>query len=321
MNCPSCGAPLEDGARFCGICGSSIPEGVATASRAARTPQTPATPNTATMSAQDIWAANGVPTKEYNSLASGGYATPETVSSAASQEGFIATDEFKRAKADYKSARKKAGKSATPKIIAIAVVVLVAIIVGAIGAYTILNPQVQSLQQQLDDAQSQLGESNSTSNSSSTTTTGNSSTSNYSVLVGTWTGQLQSSAVYNCYGGQATPLTINVKSVDDVGNATVDLTLLFHGHEDPNNTSTTTTGDQAIIVEDVVLNFSSGSFSYDVDMTQYGFTDMDILKLSGTVTVSVSEVSMEAEVYSRYMISTQPSVSDIHTDEYVMQKQ
>ena len=114
-------------------------------------------------------------------------------------------------------------------------------------------------------------------------------------FVGTWTGELSSikSSYANCYGASEHPLKITIKSIDEnTGQLKADVEVLYHGHESVRTDTDSSEGDRVMEFEDL-----TGTFSRD-----------DGFELFANVDGDSSYVKIEADI-EQYSYGTRLEVS------------
>lgn len=342
MHCPNCGAQLADNQRFCPKCGTAVASGVSGQTQATQAmPGAPAgqsgQPGAEPLPANDVWSSNGMPTQAYDALSSGSYSTPDTGSAATNQGPAMSKDDFKRAKADYQMARRMAGKSHAPLIVAIVVAALLVAGASAAAVFFLvaqpaqnaqqeLQAQIDELNAQLDDADqaaanaaasSQKAEDDNADDEKATKSTG----SKYRSAVGTWKGTLLPTNDSDpCYGAEESPLQIAIKSIDDNGKAVMTVKALYHHHDEPGNAIQSSPEDMVIELKDVIVNLNNrGDFEYEVDLADYDIHEGNSrMVISGNLTVT-DKAELTASVYSQAATSTVSSYTI--TDNFEMDLQ
>lgn len=304
MNCPNCNAPLPDGVRFCSACGAPIVSGP---------------------SSEDV--AQTLPT-----------ATPAEAPGAAPSKKQL-DSELKRARAAYVEARRAAGKSYAPRVVAC--VLAAAVVAGAAGGgvWYVMDQQLKGanarsdeLQAQVDDLQGQLdalsqaqsapatpaptdqtpaSDPSSPADATSTAPTLDDAQS----LVGTWTGELaETSGTAHCYGASETPLEVTIKRVNSTtGQMTMDVSVLYHGHKDPTSDTPSADGDRVVTFEDLTSTYSEAGFTVRGDIEG---TD-DYVSITFTLERFSYGVRLAAEVESRHY---EQSLGDSTIDTYSLEK-
>ncbi|WP_455139560.1 zinc-ribbon domain-containing protein [Thermophilibacter sp.] len=253
MNCPNCGSSLKDDARFCPVCGAPIVGG----------PDAPDASRTMRAAVPER-GADEPPTKEQ------------------------AKESLRRARAAYADARRAAGKSYAPRVVA--GVLAAAVVAGAAGGgvwYVMdqrvseANARADELQAQVDDLRGQL-DALSAAQQAPVATTGPDAVADDASgeaaaeptlddaqsLVGTWTGALsETSGTAHCYGASETPLEVTIKSVNSTtGQMTLDVSVLFHGHGDLTTDAEKTDGDRVVTFEDLTTTYSESGFTVRGDI-------------------------------------------------------
>ena len=294
MNCPNCGSTLVDGTRFCPTCGAPIVGDTYV-------------PDTAQMVRRDAPERSSVevPAKEQ------------------------AKENLRRARAAYVDARRAAGKSYAPRIIA--GIVAAAVVAGAAGGgvWYVMNQRISEadaraieLQSQVDELQSQLEAASSAQQptSGSTPEAGSPASSELELddaqsLVGTWTGSLsETSGADCCYGASETPLEVTIKNVDSTnGQMTIDVSVLFHGHGSLLGDAPSTDGDRVVAFEDLTSTYSEAGFTVRGDIEG---TD-DYVSITFTPERFSYGVRLAAEVESRHY---EQSLGDSTIDTYSLEK-
>ena len=273
MRCPVCGADVPDGAKFCRACGSPV-ENVTTV----RPPVADTVPAPA-------------PRPDFEEAPS----DPK--------------EELRRAKAAYADARRAAGKSNAPKIVAACLGAALLVGAGAGATWFLMDEQARQagdrmdeLQSQLDDVSERLQEETARADAAESSagqgggqpvaTTdpaeapgagaadntgsgdeGEASLDNAQSFVGTWTGELKEvgAAYGNCFGASTHPLKITIKSINsNTGQMKADVEVLFHGHDTINDDADSVDGDHVVTFEDL-----TGTFEGDGDFELKGNIDAD----------------------------------------------
>jgi hypothetical protein len=264
--CPNCGADLRSGASQTpqpqGDSRPPMPEASSDATRRYVTP----TPS-------DSWDTVSSPGAEYDSLGTD-FQTPETVVSDGVESSEQAKADYKRAKRELKDARKRAGKSNAPKIIAIILVILLAVAGGAFASYRYFagdSSDSAASESEKDDtkkdeaAETDEASAETDSESSDAAASAQGDGDDAQALVGTWTGKLEASDGDGyCYGAQEMPLVITIESVDSANKITADIKVCFHAHEENENSVDSSPGDAYLELNDVTMTYSDGSFNYTV---------------------------------------------------------
>ena len=270
----------------------------------------------------NAWSQPASPSSEYDSLGAD-YQTPQTVVSGGVDSPEQAKEDYKRAKRELKEARKRAGKSNAPKIIA-AIVAVVLVAGGAAAAMyyfdhgNSFDPNGGQVQEQpADESSSQGTQSSSDStdktdasassaskDSSTSTTTSSSTATKENALVGTWTGELlkTSNGLLDCYGSQEMPPVLTVKSVDSAGKITADLKVCFHAHKSEDNPINSSPSDVYYEAKDITMTNSNGSFSYklDVHSIDKNYNDSDSYEIDFKFDETATTPKLTAEAYSLF---------------------
>lgn len=298
MNCPNCNAPLFGDARFCSACGTPI---VAESSD------------------------KGMPQTPFSAIPANGHAT-------GSRRDQLRSD-LRKARAAYVAARRAAGKSYAPRVVAC--VVAAAVVAGAVGGsvWYVMSQQIKGanaradeLQAQVDDLRGQLNMP-SVAQQAPTTTTGADAVADEastelalddaSSLVGTWIGTLsETSGLAHCYGASDTPLEVTVKNVNPTtGQITLDVSVLFHGHSYVSSDAAATDGDRVVTFEDLTSMYSESGFTVRGDIEG---TD-DYVRISFTPEKFSYGVRLAANVESWHLSDNTVEFGKA-TDAYVLEK-
>lgn len=357
MKCWNCGREIErGGSSFCPNCGANLAgapgakaegqekaaaqasamDDASSAAPAAGTPNTDARPampevlidqtqRYVTPLPSNAWSQPASPASEYDSLGAD-YQTPQTVVSGGVDSPEQAKEDYKRAKKELKEARKRAGKSNAPKVIA-AIVAVVLVAGGAAAAMyyfdhgNSFDPNGGQVQEQpADESSSRDSQSSSDStdptdktdasasstpkDSSTSTTGGSSNATKENALVGTWTGDLKksSSGLMDCYGSQKMPPVLTVKSVDSAGKITADLKFCYHAHASSDNPVDSSPNDAYIEADDITMTNNNGFFTYEFDMHSFNkdYDDSDSYEIKFTLDENATTPELTATATSWY---------------------
>lgn len=327
MFCTKCGSTVEEGAQFCTKCGQPTSVDDTDAREAERRAAEAAeverlrmeefgrkqqeaielererirTGQTADATAQMV-----TPVAQVLDDGNMAYLAPED------PERVAATpeDEVKKAKAAYKDAKKAAGKSSAPKVIAI--IVIVVVVAAAIaGGFWYMNQQSQAAIQEAQDqaaaaqaeadaanqraddaeaaaadaakssasassASSAAASSASSSASSSSASSDASAAGGIASYVGTWQGDLLEVTKYaaqaRCYGAEGHPLVLEITESNATGSIKANAKVLFHDHPLlTGSDASSSEGDDYIEVKDLVGTLdSSGSFKFFREFPERG---------------------------------------------------
>lgn len=288
MKCWNCGFEIErGGSAFCPNCGADLRKAPAPAGQgqngAAQRPAMPQAPGAQADQAQRYvtplpsngWDTPASPGAEYDSLGSG-YQTPETVVPGGADSPERAEEDYRRAKRELKQARKRAGKSNAPKVVAIIVAIAVVGCASAAGAYYVANGNSFQPRAEAESATSDGGaspqqesapaatEANANASNGSAATT-SAEANETDALVGTWTGTLEAAdaaGLMDCYGSQSKPPVLTVKSVDSSGKVTADLKVCYHAHESSDNAIDSSPNDTYLEADNIVMTMAGKRFSY-----------------------------------------------------------
>ena len=231
MRCWNCGQEIDrPGSAFCPNCGADLRSGVPQAPQPQGDSRPPmpeasvdATRRYVTPTPSDSWDTVSSPGAEYDSLGTD-FQTPETVVSDGVESSEQAKADYRRAKRELKDARKRAGKSNAPKVIAIILVILLAVAVGAFASYCYFaggssdstaseSKTDETKEDEAAETDDALAEADSESSDAVASTQGDGD--GEQALVGTWTSMLEASDGDGyCYGAQEMPLVITIKFVD-----------------------------------------------------------------------------------------------------------
>lgn len=270
MKCPACGAALKDGQQFCVKCGTPLDGEVVSAASAVGS-SGEAMPSVAEVPTQDAWVG-ATPSKEYDSLSSNEYSTPETVSSSSVQKGSLAEEEYERAREVYREARKKAGKSIVPKVVAGALALVLAAGVGAFISYTLMNSQLEALNNQYLALQGQYDAALTDLEMSLGAVAESPFSKGYENWDDTWEGTLNDEDAESsvlCRAGETTPPILKVTGVTTEGVATGELTVTFHNHSTPSTAVSSCEGD-VTLTEEIEFQLDDLSFTHDFDISSTG---------------------------------------------------
>lgn len=263
MRCPVCGSDVPGGAKFCRACGSPVEDATTVRRPVADTVPAPAP----------------APRPGYEEAA------PDP------------QEELSRAKAAYADARRAAGKSNAPKIVAACLGAALLVGAGAGATWFLMDQQARQasdrmdeLQSQLDDVNERLQEETARADAAESTagqgdgqpaatpepsedpgavTAGDAGSGagdeaflgNAQSFVGTWTGELKEvvEAYGNCFGASTHPLKITIKSINSsTGQMKADVEVLFHGHDTIDDDADTVDGDRVVTFEDLTGTFEGG---------------------------------------------------------------
>lgn len=358
MKCPNCGAELPGAASFCPQCGAHLqapsapatsrPYSSAASAPAQVTPPSvpgavagPTTTTAASGSADATRRMSADATRAYASPSaapgqpvSGGYAAPDQTMRAAVPTGPVPAPEsdpeegYRRARETYKSARKAAGHSTAPKVVAVIVAALIIAGAGFTGANALLSnggqaPAAAATEAATTEAPATTAAASTvaatTSHAAPTTSAsvagkaGATDYSAYDSYVGLWSGDFTATKSYvhgtpRCYGAKGNPLKIDIKSIDDTGQMTMSVTVLYHGHkmDDVESDVASMEGDAYLTFDDVTATFDEEKgFSFSIkpggdknyiDVTAVPSDDGTGKSFDVTVDSSYGETSFAKEV-------------------------
>lgn len=223
--------------------------------------------------------------------------------------------DYREAKAQLKSARKRAGKSNAPKIVGGIVLGLALVAGGAAGGWFFAHQwgeqQIGQLQTQLSSTQKQLNQAN--DQVSATTSILNGGSRAYS---GSWSGELISTlgaATKRCYGASEKPMSMNIESISATGQMELSVDVLYHGHETATlpNDAKSSAGDAMVRSGQITSTFSSKSFTFRVDAGKDGNY--------AVVTVSPT-TSADAHIQLGVVVESYYKDSLVETDQYLLKK-
>ena len=341
MFCTQCGTNVPEDSQFCSVCGCPINQdtGVSGAGRAAgdaeeaerlarlQREQAKALQAERERVLESYEASRNVETTPVAQVLDDGRVAYEPLSDVG---GMASTKdvkaELKEAKAAYKDARKAAGKSSAPKVIAIIVAILIAAGVGA-GAMWWLSGQQSgpapapssSNPSASDGTVSAEPPSENSSSISAPSAPSASTQGGIESYVGIWKGDMVEPTHYwlckTCYGAEGHPLVLDIKNVSGSGHITADASVLFHEHESLGDADAATTdGDTYIDLHDLDATLSSdGEFSFHKKLVDRGEFDEVTITVK-TVDAADGTRTLEATVESKVL-------GGHAADLYVLEKQ
>lgn len=180
----------------------------------------------------------------------------------------MSKEDYKAAKASYKQARKAAGKSRKPLVIAIVVAFLLVAAAAAGATWYFMSQSQQSAQ-----VASESSSSSSSSGSSSSSSSSSSASSLYDEYVGTWEGPLDStesgrgSGRDRCYGANGNDMVLTIDSISNDKRIKATAKLVYHGHESTSGSGDkdSMNGDECRTFESLTGTFDSKGFEFTTD--------------------------------------------------------
>lgn len=332
MFCSQCGVELPEGKRFCVACGNPVSQARGGTEE-----------SQATVSAEESERLAQLERKQAEALRADRERVLESYEVSRDPEmtpvaqvlgdGRIAYDvlpgdnedipekdakvELKEAKAAYKNARKAAGKSAAPKVIAI-IIAIIAVAGAGAGVMWWFSGQQASLMSS-QSSSSAYPASPSTPKDASSSLSSKSAQGGIESYEGVWKGSLVEATKYAfvgcCYGAEKYPLVLNVKKVSNTGSVTADAEVLFHEHEDLNvSDAASTDGDVYIELKDLVGSLSAdGEFTFKEGLDKRGEYE--------EVMISVKTIDMPDGSRTLEVIVDSQVIGGHATDLYTLRKE
>lgn len=215
----------------------------------------------------------------------------------------MSKQEFRDAKVAYKQARKAAGKSRKPLVIAIIIVLLIVAGGAAAATWYFMDQQMSSQQAEKTAAEEATQEQPAEPNDS---VVESESESPYAKFVGEWEGSLTSTVAgiglgKRCYGAEDEPMQLDIQSISESGRVKASAEFLFHGHEYNSDSSDadTMTGDAMVEVKDLTSTFDRNGFEFTASVPKSnGKVIIRVVPKSGTTSDEL-EVTVTSEFDDR----------------------
>lgn len=137
-----------------------------------------------------------------------------------------------------------------------------------------------------------------------------------SFWMGKWSGTLVSTETMrsspNCYGGEAQEMTLNIAEISEAGRVSMDVTLLYHGHDASKLTADeqTVPGDSVETLSGVTATFDPAGFTAAVPMAgDEGEVKIEVRPAqgadSGIEVVVTSELGISPSIIDTYLLHKQ----------------
>lgn len=216
-----------------------------------------------------------------------------------SDDETMSKKDFKVAKAEYKEARKAAGKTRKPLVIGILIAVIVVASLSSAATWFVMSQQSSPTQSAVVSQDSGDGDT----------------ATPFSEYLGVWEGDLESTTgVYNarCYGAEASKMRLEIQSISQSGHFKASIDIIYHGHTSLTqvNDVDSADGDEKVVLDDLVGTFNQDGLNLEKDITRNGN------KIVFTITPSNYNGKDEIEVQAASFFEG----NKVETDTYILFK-